>query len=280
LAVQQTPILRAGASETDLAAAVDANEVELWRVLCAHTPGAEFHDDPDRTWFLTGIRAGVWYNQVLAARLEGDAIDAQIDSALAPFRERGLAGLWTMGPSTRPADLPSRLEAHGLAPRTTMPGMAAGLAALPAPQPVAGLRIERVSDRPSLDRWGDAYIAGFEMEEAAGRALAEIYARIGFSDDAPARHYAGWLDGRPVASSTLFLGAGVAGVFHVGTLPAVRRRGIGAAMTLAPLRDALALGYHIGVLFASAMGRPVYERLGFRQCCTLSQCRWSPEAPA
>lgn len=274
-----TPVLPAGASSAALAAAVEENEVELWRVLCAHVPGAEFHDEPDRTWFATGVRDGVWYNQVLAVRFKGPAIDAQIDLALAPFRERGLAMLWTMGPATHPADLPSRLEAHGLAPRTTMPGMAVDLVALPDPVPVAGLRIERVGDLAALDLWADAYIAGFEMEDAAGRSLAEIYGRIGFSDEAPARHYAGWLDGSPVASSTLFLGAGVAGVFHVGTLPAVRRRGIGAAMTLVPLLDARELGYEVGVLFASTMGRPVYERLGFRECCTLSQCLLPAEPP-
>ena len=41
-----------------------------------------------------------------------------------------------------------------------------------------------------------------------------------------------------------------------------RRRGIGTALTLQPLRDALADGYHTGVLQAAAEGVGVYRRVG------------------
>jgi GNAT superfamily N-acetyltransferase len=50
----------------------------------------------------------------------------------------------------------------------------------------------------------------------------------------------------------------------VGTIPSARGLGIGAAITLKPLLDARAQGYRYGVLFATEMGQPVYERIGFR----------------
>ena len=84
-------------------------------------------------------------------------------------------------------------------------------------------------------------------------------------ENAPWQMYLGYLDRKPVASSILFLGAGVAGVYGVGTIPEARNQGIGAAMTMKPLRGAREQGYHFAVLFSSRMGYPVYKRLGFRE---------------
>jgi GNAT superfamily N-acetyltransferase len=50
----------------------------------------------------------------------------------------------------------------------------------------------------------------------------------------------------------------------VATLPNVRGRGIGRALTIAALEAGRSLGYRIGVLQASDDGLPVYRRIGFR----------------
>jgi ribosomal protein S18 acetylase RimI-like enzyme len=61
----------------------------------------------------------------------------------------------------------------------------------------------------------------------------------------------------------LFLGGGAAGLYHLGTVAEARGRGVGAAITLAPLRDARALGYRIGTLQSTPMGYGLYRRVGF-----------------
>jgi predicted acetyltransferase len=69
----------------------------------------------------------------------------------------------------------------------------------------------------------------------------------------------------------------VAGIFAVATIEAARGRGIGMAVTMAPLLDARACGYCVGVLQASEMGYPVYARMGFTEQFRYHLYHWKPE---
>ena len=256
-----------------LARAIEANLSATWRSWGC-SPHCELHDDGDLVRYVTGIPFPLC-NGVFDARLAADA-DARIDETLAYFRERQLPLLWYVGPSNRPADLGARLAARGLHGGDT-PGMAADLRALDEGQPTpAGLTIERVSDERMLRRFGQILCAGFGIPEFVGEAMTPIFIDLGLADDAPFRHYLASLDGGPVAAASAFLGAGVVGIYNVATLPQARRRGIGAAITLAPLREARALGYRVGVLGSSAEGYGVYRRLGFAEYCTLATYAWMP----
>jgi hypothetical protein len=209
-------------------------------------------------------------------------VDAAIDELLAPFRARRVPLCWNLGPSTRPPDLAGRLEARNATRTNSMPGMALDLSdPLPSAAPPDGLVIERVRDAATFECWARAYNDGFGLPDGFVDALGGAYAAIGFADDAPFRHYAGLLHGEPVASSTTFLDGTVAGLWHITTLERVRRRSIGAAMTIAPLADARDLGYATAILYASEMGEPLYQRLGFRELLRLYQYGWQfDEEPA
>jgi ribosomal protein S18 acetylase RimI-like enzyme len=161
------------------------------------------------------------------------------------------------------------LVEHGLKYTDDSKGMAIDLKALNEDQPVpTDLRIECVEDTAALRKWARAAILGFELPETNVEPWFELFAGLGF--DLPLRNYLGTVDGEPVATSELFLAEGVAGIYVVATVPEARRQGIGAAMTLAPLRDARAMGFRIGVLHSSLMGLGVYRRLGFREYCMMS----------
>lgn len=76
-----------------------------------------------------------------------------------------------------------------------------------------------------------------------------------------ARGFLAWDGDRAVGSAVAQEGAGATGVFGVGVLPEARRRGIGAALTVAVAR---AFPADLSWLVPSEMARPMYERLGFR----------------
>jgi ribosomal protein S18 acetylase RimI-like enzyme len=62
----------------------------------------------------------------------------------------------------------------------------------------------------------------------------------------------------------LFNGGGIASVYAVGTVPAARGKGIGSAITLKPLLEARAMGYHYAGLFSTEMGIRTYQWIGFQ----------------
>jgi ribosomal protein S18 acetylase RimI-like enzyme len=253
-------------------AAIRANLFAWYRYL-GRSRGAEFHDSPELTWLITGIPIS-FVNGVFRTRLQSQHVDAAVKATLAHVRSREVSVFsWWTEPGTQPADLGSRLERHGLRNLGGGPGMAADLLALNEERTAPPeLTLERVRDRRALEHWARASIVGFGLPETFVPRWFELFSDLGF--ELPLRSYVGMLEGEPVATSQLFLGAGVAGIYVVATLPEARRQGIGAALTLAALLDARAMGCRTGILHSSSMGEGVYRRLGFQEYCRVSYHVW------
>jgi ribosomal protein S18 acetylase RimI-like enzyme len=259
-----------------LVMAIEANHWEFWAFF-GRSPQVEPHDDLEMMWLVSGI-PHPGFNGVFRTQLAPGDIDARTGETLAHFKSRKLPMIWWIGPSTRPANLGKYLETHGLT-HTAEPGMAVDLLALKEnlPKPPS-LEIERVRDVETLKKFSHAANLGFGIPDSVGDAIFDIEASLGFGRHLPRHHYVGLLKGEPVATSTLLLGAGVAGIYTIATIPEARRQGIGSAMTLAPLREARAMGYRIGVLRSSQMGLNMYRQLGFKEYCKVDCYLWTGEA--
>ena len=254
-----------------LAAAIEANLFEYFQYL-GRSASVELYDNPNMTGFITGI-PHPFMNGVFRIQLtSGDAIE----EALTHFKSRKVPFMWWMGSAAQSADWGKHLEAHGLVYGEDFSGMAADLLALNEDlASPSGLTIEPVGDKETLEQWVNAALIGFGLPDNSENACFDLFAGLGF--DMPLRNYVGLMDGKPVAASQLFLAAGVAGIYWVATVPEARRQGIGMALTLAPLREARAMGYRISILHPSKMGLGVYRRLGFEEYCKLSYGIWIGE---
>ena len=73
-------------------------------------------------------------------------------------------------------------------------------------------------------------------------------------------HFVGYLDDRPVAAGSSYVGQRLLRVENIAALDEVRGRGYGRAITAATIRVDLGKP---ATLVASDLGRPIYERLGF-----------------
>ena len=93
--------------------------------------------------------------------------------------------------------------------------------------------------------------------------FARLLAPASMLDDDSTQWFVGSVDGEPAACGQLLLTDEVAGVYTIAVIERFRRRGIGAAMTRTVLLAGRERGARRGVLQASAMGRSVYEAMGF-----------------
>jgi GNAT superfamily N-acetyltransferase len=230
-------------------------------------PSTTIRDDDELFWYVTGLPDAT-FNSIMYANLAPSRIDAAVDELHTLRRTHAVPMGWLVGPTSRPLDLPARLRVRGLQHRADLTPMTLPLAVMEADvEPVPGLTIERVSDAGLLEEWIAAEGQGFESEGALGIGLAALRRAMGVGHGLPLHHFLGRLEGKPVGTATLVLAGGIAGIFDVSTVPEARGRGIGTAMTVAAIEAARANAYEIAFLQPSAMGRRLYERLGFRECC-------------
>ena len=249
----------------ELASAVHENLYAMFRSMQA-IPGCEIMEN-EELGFHHAFPNNPMFKGVWKTRLSPEETEARIDEAITWFEQRNAPSFfWWTDSQSQPSDLVDRLMKRGFDGNLEGdPGMALDLHALNDDIQIPDdFSIVQAIDQKTLDDWRDVFTVSFETPVSAGQAWVDATFQAGGAN-APWQMYVGYLDKKPVATSLLFKGAGVAGIYGVGTLPEMRRKGLGAAITSKPLQDARQQGYHYAVLFATNLGYPVYQRLGFHE---------------
>ncbi len=265
-----------GVDDPRLVEALEANTAAAYADM-ARNLGGDVYSGPDMTRYISGVRVHI-LNGVSGAILPEERLDTLLDAILGRFKAQAAPMIWWIGPSTRPDDLGARLEAHGLTYSGETPGMAAEIGALsPAEAAIPALSVAPATSEGDLAEWARITTRGFGFPEDVTPALAEMAMRHCIRDNPQWAYCLARLSGQPVATASVFLYAGVAGVYCVATLPEARRRGIGAEITRLALQRAGEQGYRVGILQSSDMGFPVYCRLGFQTRLMFRLYAWTPQ---
>jgi ribosomal protein S18 acetylase RimI-like enzyme len=253
-----------GPTDAELARLELENELELWTRSVALAPRGDSGRDGSVAWFASGLPVAS-FNQVLTV---GTTIDpASLDRAVATLRSRTDPFEVRIRAGIDDALIP-QLERLGLRedPDEGIPGMAAHPIDDIADDRHAGadppgLEIRKVDDDRGHEDHQTVVAEGFGMPIALVRALLPLAGRTipGIA------LFVGYADGRAAATALGFTAGSTVGVYNVATLADARRLGYGGAMTRRVIADGRARGATVAILQSSAMGRRLYESIGFRE---------------
>lgn len=243
-------------SETEHDIRASDNYVGSFVQLAQATSGGEVLDFGGVTVAATGVNLAM-FNVAFMRR--ADAVE-DLSRAVGWLRSRGLPFLTRCVFAVDAAACES-IASIGLKPGSRVPGMTLPNSVDVGTTIPEGLDIVVAREVATMQHHADVCAGTFGVEP-------EIVDLI-FSAKAMAlagtEFYVGYVDGVAVAASALFMNHGVAGVYNVATSPTHRRLGFGAAMTGHAVRRGRSLGASFSALQSTAVGRTVYERMGFRE---------------
>ncbi|WP_147458763.1 GNAT family N-acetyltransferase [Micromonospora sp. BL4] len=148
---------------------------------------------------------------------------------------------------------------HGLLERGDLPLLACNAGDIVYRADTAQGKLVRQVDAVESDLYTEGLTRSFDAPEGVFGSL------MGGAvlDADPITGYLAEEFGRPIGTGLGMRTAGVVGVFNIAVVPSARGRGLGRAVTEAVLLDGVAAGADAAYLHASAMGRPLYESMGF-----------------
>jgi len=242
--------------EREIIARADANYFEAMRAIIASNDGGDVRECDGVLILASGLPVA-WFNIAFVTR-PPHAHDAAIRGAINYFDAHKLPFLFRMREGVDPA-FEQAAAGAGLPYSDTVPG----LVLHPVPDPpaaLAALDIRTVRDAQTLGDHVRVVADSFSMP----LEMAQRFMTSRLLDIVDAELYVGYVDGAPVASSALVATHRTGGVYNVGCVASQRRKGYGEAMTWHAVRRGAEMGCLMSSLQASEMGRPVYERMGFR----------------
>jgi GNAT superfamily N-acetyltransferase len=226
------------------------------RVAAGQVPGAVIHRADGVGLYATGLPAPL-FNQIVT---DDEAEPAEVAAAVQILRDRQVPFCAVLRRDADERLRPLMTELALALDRGVLPGMALH----PMPTDLAtsarGLEIEVVRDARSLREHALVAAHAFGIREDVAIAFVgeELWTRSG------ATVYLGRSEGRPVVSGFSLRTGDTLGIFTIATEADARGRGFGGAMTSRLIADGAAAGCTVAALQASDMGRPIYERIGFR----------------
>lgn len=204
----------------------------------------------------------VWNEKPLTA---GDS--KTIQNIKKNFRKIELPFWWWVFPGAQPQNTGQMLNEEGFSFVAGIPSLLADLNSLTDDRYHTSLQIRQINNYKELFLWEEVSFAGFDFPPETRQQYHRFVATFNLTPRSPQKFFLACWNGKPVATSLLFLHENTGGIYFVSTLAQFRKKGIGLALTLATMRYAKLAGTRFVTLQSSPDGLRVYQQAGFKEYC-------------
>jgi ribosomal protein S18 acetylase RimI-like enzyme len=209
------------------------------------------------------------FNLVISKKFDSEDGRHTIAKVCEEFNAARLPAAWWTCEEVRDAYVSSTLEEQGFIEDEVDMGMVANLDDLPQDiQYPPNLKFRMANSFEEINEFGNIIASLFEPPDDF---VLPFYQRVGELDNLenrPLRLFLGYVDNKPVCTSSIFLLRQTASLFDISTLQEYRNRGYGSAITHYTLSYAKKLGARFATLQAAPDGLNIYKRMGFKETCT------------
>lgn len=199
-------------------------------------------------------------NFVSKARVDESGVDEIIEE----YKRAGRPMMWAVFPCAESSAFGGVLKKKGLIHYLSYALIHCDLFEIKDESPVIeGLEIGQVEDVGTFRQWFGLQSISFGYTSGVRKILIEEHCGLFLDKKTPAKHYLGYLDGKPVGTLTLFIADGVAGLYNATTVPEVRGKGVGTAMAHHGMMEGRKAGCRFATAQATKQGLPVWQKMGW-----------------
>jgi ribosomal protein S18 acetylase RimI-like enzyme len=209
------------------------------------------------------------FNLVISKKFDSEDAMLTIARVCEEFNAARLPAAWWTCEEVRDAYVSSTLEEYRFLEDEVDIGMVANLDDLPQGIDYPpNLKFRMANYFEEINDFGKIIASLFEPPDDF---ILPFYRRVGELDNLenrPLRLFLGYVDNKPVCTSSIFLLRQTASLFDISTLQEFRNCGYGSAITHYTLSYAKKLGARFATLQAAPDGLNIYKRMGFKEACT------------
>ena len=184
------------------------------------------------------------------------------------FKKKGLPFWWWVFPRAQSQTTVDLLKTAGFSLIDSIPSMMADLNLFfDEESQDPAISVVRIKTREELHLWKEVSFSGFDFTPDAKKQYNRFFDAFNLASESPQKFFLALWNGKPVATSLLFLHENTGGIYFVTTLAEHRKKGIGLKITQATVRFAKMAGAQYATLQSSSDGSRVYQQAGFQEYC-------------